>query len=296
MAEPAWAAPDLRLVRAGNAGPLTGTGTNSYLLGRGQVAVIDPGPDLPEHLAALEAALAPGERIAHVLVTHAHRDHSALAPRLAARWGAPVLAFGVATAGRSPLPDGLDGLVAALAGGEGLDHDFVPDRRLADGEVLELAAGPVTALWTPGHLGNHLCFLWRGVAFSGDHVMGWSSSIVSPPDGNMAAYMASLDRLAAAAPRELLPGHGPSIADPAARIAELSAHRRSREAAILAALSRTPADVGTLTRAVYLDTPPSLLRAAERNVLAHLIDLCARGEARALPAHTPDSLPAFARA
>lgn len=298
MTEAARLGPGLRRVRAANAGPLTGTGTNSYLLGEGAVAVIDPGPDEPAHLAALEAALAPGERITHVLVTHAHRDHSLLARPLAARWGAEVLAFGDAAAGRSPLPAPLAGL-AGLGGGEGVDAGFAPDRALADGAVLDLPAGRLTALWTPGHMGNHLCFLWADIAFSGDHVMGWATSIVSPPDGDMTAYMASLDRLAAARPRRLLPGHGAPVEDPTARIAELAAHRRGRAAAIRAALTPEPAEIDALTRRVYHDTPAALLPAAERNVLAHLIDLCARGEATAFaplpPSPGTSARPRFAR-
>lgn len=266
----------LRRVRAANPGPLTGTGTNSYILGEGAVAVIDPGPDDPAHLAALEAALAPGERISHVLVTHAHVDHTPLARPLAARWGAPVLAMGDAVARRNPAHAGL----AGLGGGEGLDRDFAPDIRLADGDVVEGAGWRLTALWTPGHIGDHLCLLWGAAAFSGDHVMGWASTVVSPPDGDMAAYMASLDKLAAAGPRVLYPGHGEPVADPAGRMAELHAHRRAREAAILATLGPAPCDIASLTRAIYTETPAALLPAAERNVLAHLLDLGARGLVR----------------
>ena len=262
----------LRRVRADNPGPLTGPGTNSYILGEGAVAVIDPGPEDARHLAALEAALARGERISHVVVTHAHVDHSRLARPLAARWQAPVLAFGAAAAQRPPAFEG-------LGGGEGVDTEFAPDIRLTDGATIEGDGWRLTALWTPGHMGDHLCLLWGEAAFSGDHVMGWASTVVSPPDGDMAAYMASLDKLAAASPRILFPGHGDPVADPAARIAELRAHRRGREAAILSHLGAAPQDIGTLTRAIYTETPATLLAAAERNVLAHLLDLCARGAA-----------------
>lgn len=285
-------APGLRRVLAPNPGPLTGAGTNSYILGEGEVAVIDPGPDDPAHLAALEAALAPGERIGHVLVTHAHRDHAPLARALAARWGAPVLAFGDATAGRNPAFAAL----ADLGGGEGVDEGFAPDIRLADGATVEGAGWRLTALWTPGHMGNHLCLLWGDAAFSGDHVMGWATTVVSPPDGDMAAYMASLDRLASAAARVLYPGHGAPVTDPAARISELRAHRRAREAAILARLGPEPQDIPGLTRAVYTDIAPGLLPAAERNVLAHLLDLCARGEARCVGAAGPGPSARFRRA
>lgn len=279
-------APGLRRVVAPNPGPLTGTGTNSYILGGGSVAVIDPGPEDPAHLAALEAALTPGERIGHILVTHAHADHAPLARVLAARWGAPVAAFGDARAGRAAHVEGL----GDLGGGEGVDHAFAPDLLLADGAEL---AGPdwhLVAHWTPGHMGNHLCFAWGARVFSGDHVMGWATTLVSPPDGDMGAYMASLDRLEGLRAQVLFPGHGAPVADPAARIAELRRHRLGREAEILAGLAAQPQEIPALTRAIYRDLAPRLLPAAERNVLAHLLDLTARGLARCDGAPGPAAL------
>ena len=279
-------APGLRRVLAPNPGPLTGPGTNSYILGAGTVAVIDPGPDDPGHLAALETALGPDERISHIVVTHAHRDHSPLARVLSARWGAPVAAFGDAAAGRNPALAELEG----LGGGEGVDTGFVPDLRLADGAVLEGAGWRLEALWTPGHMGNHLCLRWGDAVFSGDHVMGWATSVVSPPDGDMAAYMASLERLAGLRARVFFPGHGAPVADPDGRLAELIAHRRGREAQILAALGPSPRSIADITAQVYAALAPALIPAAERNVLAHLIDLCARGRAHAHPAPRPDAV------
>lgn len=262
----------LRRLLAPNPSPMTGTGTMTYLLGQGEVAVIDPGPDDPRHLAAILGALGRGERISHIFVTHAHRDHSGLAPALARETGAPVVAFGDAEAGRSPLMAALAAREAPL-GGEGADRDFRPDATLADGEAVATRDWTLTALHTPGHFGNHLCLQWGADVFAGDHVMGWSTSIVAPPDGDMSAYMASLDRLAAARPARLWPGHGEAVTDPAARIAELATHRRARARAIATQLQEAPASAETIARAIYTDIPEKLMRAASLNVFAHLIEM-----------------------
>jgi hydroxyacylglutathione hydrolase len=266
----------IRRVVAGNPSPMTGPGTNSYLIGRGGgLVLLDPGPNLPPHRAAILSALAPGEWIEAIVVSHAHADHSAGAPDLARETGAPVLAFGTAAAGRSPVMAQLaaQGLVA---GGEGVDHAFQPDRSLGDGAMLQGDWGEVEVIHTPGHMAGHLCLAHQGVLFSGDHAMGWSSSIVSPPDGDMADYMASLRRLSARQWRMMLPGHGPAVAEATDRLAALLAHRQRREAEVLAALAYGPADAATLARRLYRDLSPRLLPAAERNVLAHLIDLWSR--------------------
>jgi glyoxylase-like metal-dependent hydrolase (beta-lactamase superfamily II) len=274
--------PGLRRVRAGNASAMTFTGTNSYLVGRGTVALIDPGPDDPAHLAAILAALDPGERIAAILVTHAHLDHSALAPAAARATGAPVLAYGDATAGRTA--GGPD-----LGGGEGVDAGFRPDRTLADGEALAVGDEALVALHTPGHFGNHLSFLWRDRVFSGDLAMGWASTLISPPDGDLSAFLASAARLRELDSAALMPGHGDPVADPAARLEWLIAHRLARSAAILDALARGPATIPALTRAIYTDTPPALLPAAQRNVLAHLLHLERDSAVAADPAPAPDA-------
>ncbi|WP_226341132.1 MBL fold metallo-hydrolase [Gemmobacter serpentinus] len=264
--------PGLRMVLAPNPSPMTHWGTNTFLLGQGAVAVIDPGPDDPRHMAAVLAALGPGERISHILVTHAHRDHSPLARPLSQATGAPVLAFGDARSGRSARMAAL----AGLEGGEGLDLAFRPDRLLQDGEVIRGDDWELTAIHTPGHIGGHLCFGWGDCLFSGDHVMGWAPSLVSPPEGDMSDYMASLERLAEGPWRRAHAGHGAPITDLPARLKELQTHRRAREAAILAALDQaaTPAE---LTAQVYRDVNPALIPAAQRNLLAHLIDLAHRG-------------------
>lgn len=272
----------LRTIRAPNPSALTGTGTNTYLLGRGAVAVIDPGPDLDAHFHAILAALDKGETVSHILVTHPHLDHSALAPRLAAATGAVTAAFGSATDGRSRV-------MAKLAagglsdGGEGLDRRFRPDMTLADGDTLTAATWSVEALHTPGHLGAHLCFATRDVLFSGDHVMGWSTSVVAPPDGDMSDYMASLDRLAARRWSRMLPGHGDPIENPAERLTGLIRHRKDREAQILHALASGPATARTLAARLYTDLPQKLLAAASANVLAHLIDLANKDRIKTPP-------------
>lgn len=277
--------PLIRCLRAANPSPLTGSGTNTWLIGGSEVAVIDPGPDLDDHLLAILAALPQGARISRILVTHAHRDHAALVPRLAARTGAEVLAYGTALEGRSPQ---MTALAADLpASSEGLDLGFRPDRRLEDGDRITGPDWELAALHTPGHLGGHLCFALGETLFSGDHVMGWSTTLVAPPDGDMGAYMTSLARLQRQPWQRFLPGHGDPVPDPGQRLADLVAHRRAREAALLAELDRGPMSIPALTRAVYTDTPAQLLPAAAQNVLAHLLDLASRNLVGATPALHP---------
>jgi len=259
----------LRRLRCGNPGAFTFLGTNTYLIGEGAVAVLDPGPEDVAHHAAILAALT-GERISHILVTHTHQDHSPGAAALQASSGAPTLGFGPH---RTPPSE-------ELRGG---DHAFVPDRRLADGETLEGEGWRLTALHTPGHCATHLCFALEGtgILFSGDHVMSWSTSVVSPPDGDMAAYMAGLARLAARRDRLFLPGHGPPLPDPAPFTRALLAHREAREAALRAALRQHgPATVETLVQRLYSPIDERLLPAAARSLLAHLLKLEAEGAAR----------------
>lgn len=264
--------PGVRLVLAPNPSAMTERGTNTWLLGTGDVAVIDPGPADPRHLAAILAALAPAERITTILVTHAHKDHSPLAAPLARMTGARVLAYGDARAGVSPRMAGLQD----PGGGEGLDRAFTPDRCLAPGETVSGDSWQVEALHTPGHLGGHLCFAWEDRLFSGDHVMGWAPSLVSPPEGDMTDYMNSLALLATRPWRRAFCGHGAICEDPGARIAELTAHRRGREAAILHALASGAHTLPELQAVVYAGLTPALLPAAQRNLLAHLIDLAHR--------------------
>lgn len=281
-------APGLVAVTAPNAGPMTFTGTRSYLLGATEVAAIDPGPDDPAHVDALLAALAPRARITAILVTHAHRDHSAGARALQARTGAPVLAFGERT--RSPAMERL-AASGVLGGGEGLDEGFAPDVRLRDGEAVTGDGWRLEAVHTPGHLGDHLCFAWTegGALFSGDMVMGWATTLISPPDGDLGAFLAGLRRLQDRGETTYFPGHGPPVRDPKGMIAWQLAHRAEREAQIRAALAAGSATLPALVAAVYPDLAPALRPAAARNALAHLIDLAERGLVRARGPLGPDA-------
>ncbi|MBR9841862.1 MAG: MBL fold metallo-hydrolase [Rhodobacteraceae bacterium] len=264
--------PGLRRLLAPNPSPMTFRGTNTYLVGTRGIAVIDPGPQSEVHLDAILDALTPGQEITHILVTHAHVDHSPLARPLAEKTGAPVLAFGDAYAGRSIVMQDLaeHGLAG---GGEGIDASFVPDQILADGEIIQGDDWSFEVIHTPGHFGNHVSFALGDACFCGDHVMGWASSLVSPPDGDLTDFMASCRRLAARDWRVFHSGHGAPIETPAERLAWLMAHRDMREAEILAALETGPACAYDLARRIYTETPTALMGAATRNVFAHLVDL-----------------------
>ncbi|KRS14468.1 metallo-beta-lactamase [Roseovarius atlanticus] len=268
-------APGLRRVLADNPSPMTYWGTNTYLLGTRNIAVIDPGPDDAAHLAAILGALETGQRVSHVLVTHSHVDHSPLAHKLARETGAKVHGFGPSGSGRSAIMTRLAaaGLEDAV---EGVEAGFAPDIALDDSAVIEGDEWTLEALWTPGHLGNHLSFAMGDTVFCGDLVMGWASSLVAPPDGDLTDFMASCRRLRARGAKVFHSGHGAPIEDPMARLDWLIAHREGRAASILEALRDGPADAQTLARRIYTDTPAALLGAAARNVLAHLIDLHGR--------------------
>lgn len=267
--------PGLRLVLAPNPSPMTHWGTNTYLLGTGPIAVVDPGPDHPAHLAAVLGALG-GAPVAAILVTHAHRDHSPLAPRLARETGAPILAFGPPEAGRSPLMAAL-AAEGDLGGGEGVDTGFRPDATLEDGDRIDLGDIVLEVLHTPGHFAGHLAFALGDAVFTGDHVMEWASTLVSPPDGDVAQFMDTSARLRDRGDRVCYPGHGAPVRDPAGRLTWLMDHRRAREAAILDALATGPATLPEIAARAYRDVPYAMLPAAARNVLAHLVDLAARG-------------------
>jgi glyoxylase-like metal-dependent hydrolase (beta-lactamase superfamily II) len=263
-------APGIRRIVANNPGPFTFRGTGTYVVGEGEVAVIDPGPDLAEHVDALLAGLT-GERITHILVTHTHRDHSPAAAAVKAATGAPTYGFGPHAGGRR----GEAGVE------EGGDWDFTPDIVVRDDDEITGPGWRFEAVHTPGHTSNHLCFALSdsGILFSGDHVMGWSTSVIAPPDGDMAAYMTSLDKLLQRRDSVYWPTHGPAITEPHDHVRAFVAHRHEREAGVVACLDAGVTRIDAMVERLYVGLNPNLRRAAARSVLAHLIDLIGRGVA-----------------
>jgi len=261
-------APGVRRIVARNPSPFTFRGTGTYVIGSGEVAVIDPGPDLTEHVEALLTGLA-RERVTHILITHTHRDHSPAAAALKAATGAATWGFGPHAGGKRGEP-GVE---------EGGDWDFAPDVTVHDGDTVVGKDWRFEAVHTPGHTSNHLCFALAdsGILFSGDHVMGWSTSVISPPDGDMTAYMASLDKLLGRPDTVYWPTHGPAIIEPQAHVRAFIAHRREREAGILDCLSAGLGHIDEIVERLYVGLQPGLWRAAGRSVHAHLIDLVGRG-------------------
>ncbi|MCC6780545.1 MAG: MBL fold metallo-hydrolase [Hyphomicrobiales bacterium] len=264
--------PGVRRLLADNPGPFTFKGTVSYIIGRGQVAIIDPGPLDEAHITALLDAVR-SETVTHIFVTHTHRDHSPAVPRVKAATGALVLAEGPHRPARALHVGEAPRLDASN------DTEFRPDRALADGEAVSGHGWTIEAVTTPGHTANHMAFAFKeaDVLFAGDHVMAWSTSIVAPPDGAMSDYMASLHKLAQRSEQTYLPGHGGAVRDAPRFVQHYISHRRGREASILHRLSKGEADIPTIVRAVYIGLDPRLVRAAGLSVLAHLEDLVARG-------------------
>ncbi|MBM3517470.1 MAG: MBL fold metallo-hydrolase [Alphaproteobacteria bacterium] len=260
--------PLVRRIVARNPSPFTLYGTGTYIVGRGQVAVIDPGPDLAPHVVALTRAL-DGETVTHILVTHTHRDHSPAAAALRRMTGAPTAGFGPHRA-LGPGEDAVE---------EGADYDFRPDLVLADGALVRGSGWSIEAVHTPGHTANHLCFALREerLLFCGDHVMAWSTTVIAPPDGDMAAYRASLRTLLDRTEVRLWPTHGPAVEEPARHVRALLAHRADREAAILACVARGVGTIPAMVEEIYRDTPRTLHAVAARSVHAHLIELVATG-------------------
>src|SRR2546430_10610448 len=264
--------PGWRALLANNPGPFTFKGTVSYIVGRGEVAIIDPGPlDEPHMAAVLEAVR--GETVTLIFVTHPRRDHSPAVPRIKAATGALVLAEGAHRPARA-LHIGEAPRMAAST-----DTEFRPDRTLADGEVVTGPSWTIEAVTTPGHTANHMAFAFKeaDLLFSGDHVMAWSTPVVAPPDGAMSDYMASLRKLARRSEPIYLPGHGGLVREAPQFVQHYIHHRQGRDAAILRRLAKGEADIPTLVRAMYIGLDPRLVHAAGLSVLAHLEDLTARG-------------------
>jgi glyoxylase-like metal-dependent hydrolase (beta-lactamase superfamily II) len=264
--------PGVRRILCNNPSPFTFTGTVSYIVGRGNVAIIDPGPDDEAHAAALLDAVR-GETVTHILVTHTHRDHSPNTARIKAATGATVCAEGPHRASRPRYES------EKISSESGADRDFKPDIAVREGDTIEGAGWALQAVATPGHTANHLAFAWqnRKISFVGDHVMGWSTSIVAPPDGSMIDYMTSLERLTQREEDLYFSGHGPEIPEGRRYVSFLIRHRQAREASILHRLAKGEADIPTMVRAIYIGIDPRLTGAAGYSVLAHLEDLVARG-------------------
>lgn len=268
-------APGVRAIVADNPSPHTFKGTMSYIVGRGQVAIIDPGPDDAAHVAALLDAVR-GETVTHIFVTHTHRDHSPAAAKIKAATGAHVLAEGPHRLAR-PLHTGEMRRLDASA-----DMDFRPDIALGDGDTVSARGWTLQAVTTPGHTANHMAFVFKeaNLLFAGDHVMAWSTTIVAPPDGAMTDYMASLHKLAHRSEPLYLSGHGAPVRNAPRYVQYLIRHRQAREASILHRLGKGEADIPTIVRAVYIGLDPRLVGSAALSVLAHLEELVARGAVR----------------
>lgn len=261
----------VRRVIAPNGGPFTYKGTCSYIFGQGDVAIVDPGPADPRHIAALRAAIA-GERLKYILITHTHRDHSPAARALKEATGATV----TGCAPYIPSPD-----IAVTGPGLDASHDasYAPDVVLQEGDRLELPGATIETLETPGHTANHLCFalLEEKALFTGDHIMGWSTTVVAPPDGSMADYMESLENLRLRDDQIFWPGHGDPVRDPARYLRALVHHRHAREAAILQRLAEGDDTIPQMVARLYEGVDKRLHGAAAMNVFAHLEDLVGRG-------------------
>ena len=257
--------PGIGRLLAHNPSAFTYFGTQTYLIGERELAVVDPGPDLPEHIDAIEAAIG-GRQVAAIMCTHTHRDHSPAAKPLAEKIGAPII-------GCAPLALETAGPRADAA----FDGDYRPDRVLADSEAIVIDGRELAAVATPGHTSNHLCFAYQGALLTGDHVMGWSTTVVFPPDGDMAAYMVSLDKLRQRDDRIYYPAHGPAVTNPQQYVRGLMGHRMQRERQILKLVGEQPRDILDIVANAYPGLDARLVTAAGGSVFAHLLDLERRG-------------------
>ena len=280
-AVPEPVSPLIRRIVARNPSPFTFHGTGTYIVGHGKVAIIDPGPALAEHVDAILAAVA-GEQVSHILVTHTHRDHSPAARDIKEATGALTYGYG---------PHGSGALGADDVVEEGADRDFAPDVVLRDGALIEGAGWSFQAVYTPGHTSNHICYhlAEENALFPGDHIMGWSTTVVSPPDGDMAAYMASLRRCLARNDRVYWPTHGAPVHEPRALVGAYIAHREDRDRQIMDCLAHGKVTIPEMVAAMYADLDPALVPAARRSVLAHLVALVDSGRVETTGSPVEDS-------
>ncbi len=264
--------PLVRRIVANNPGPITFTGTCSYIVGHGRVAIIDPGPDQKEHIDALLDAVR-GETVTHILVSHTHKDHSPATRAIQAATGAPILGCSTHRAARPLALGEVNSLEASV------DLEYAPAHELAEGDVVEGDGWKLVAVETPGHMANHLAFALpeEAALFSADHVMAWSTTVVAPPDGSMSAYMASLEKLRGRDETIYWPGHGGPVREPQRFVRALGHHRRLREASILNRLASGDRTIPDMVRAIYQGLKPALVGAAGLSVFAHLEDLVERG-------------------
>ena len=261
----------MRLI-APNPSPMTSTGTNTYILGRKELLIIDPGPNSEAHLRNIMEVIPNNTKVTHILITHSHLDHSGLAPKLSKILNAPTLAFGTTLDG---LSNDMKRICKMGLTFEkfGIDTEFVPDHFLEDKEKISSLEWEVVAHHTPGHLSNHICYQYLDKLFTGDHIMEWSTSVISPPEGDVSQFINSCEKIYNLHCEKFYPGHGIPVEKPSERIVELIAHRKKREVEILNFLKNRDATISQITRNIYLNIDQNLLSVASRNVKAHLVDL-----------------------
>ena len=261
----------LRLT-APNPSPMTSTGTNTYILGRKELLIIDPGPNSEAHLRNIMEVIPKYTKVTHILITHSHLDHSGLAPKLSKILKAPTLAFGTALDGLSNDMKSICKMGLTLET-FGIDTEFVPDHFLEDKEKISSLEWEVVAHHTPGHLSNHICYQYLDKLFTGDHIMEWSTSVISPPEGDVSQFINSCEKIYNLHCEKFYPGHGIPVENPSERIAELIEHRKKREIEILNFLKNRDATISQITKNIYFNIDQNLLSVASRNVKAHLVDL-----------------------
>ncbi|MGB0493493.1 MAG: MBL fold metallo-hydrolase [Paracoccaceae bacterium] len=262
----------LMRLTAPNPSPMTSTGTNTYILGRKELLIIDPGPNSEAHLRNIMEVIPKYTKVTHILITHSHLDHSGLAPKLSKILNAPTLAFGTALDG---LSNDMKSICKMGLTSEkfGIDTEFVPDHFLKDEEKISSREWEVVAHHTPGHLSNHICYQYLDKLFTGDHIMEWSTSVISPPEGDVSQFINSCEKIYNLHCEKFYPGHGIPVENPSERIAELIEHRKKREIEILNFLKNRDATISQITKNIYFNIDQNLLSVASRNVKAHLVDL-----------------------